>query len=102
MAFPDDVLGEIRAVCDPDRVILYGEKRTLSTDKLKAASFCLILPDGADKPGLLRRLYLAVASDIPIQLTLYTETEWQELTAEATSYAAWISRKGRVLYEQVT
>ena len=39
MAFPDDILTAIRSVCQPCRVILYGEKRTLATDKLKAASF---------------------------------------------------------------
>lgn len=100
MAFPDDILTAIRSVCQPCRVILYGEKRTLATDKLKAASFCVIVRDGADRQSLLTRLYLAVPAELPVHLTVYTQSEWRELTADPTSYAAWISRKGRVLYEQ--
>ena len=100
MEFPQEVVQEIVRICTPVRVLLYNEKRTLSTDKLKAASFCVIVRDGADRQSLLTRLYLAVPAELPVQLTVYTQSEWRELTADPTSYAAWISRKGRVLYEQ--
>lgn len=101
MSFPEDILSAIRSVCTPLRVILYGEKRTLSTDKLKSASFCIIVPDDTERAGLLSRLYLTVPDALPINLTLYTQSEWQELITEHESYAAWIHRKGRVLYEQI-
>lgn len=102
MAFPEEITQTIQELCTPLAVILYGEKRTLSTDKLKAASVCIIVPDGTDKHALQRALYLAIVADVPVNLTLYTVQEWDTLTQEQTSYASWIRRKGRVLYEQVT
>ncbi len=102
MAFPDEVVQIIEESCTPQQIILYGEKRTLATDKLKAASLCIIVPDGTDKHSLQQKLYLSILADVPINLTLYTVAEWQALLTDATSYAAWIARKGRVLYEQRT
>lgn len=102
MAFPDEVVKIIEESCTPQQIILYGEKRTLATDKLKAASFCIVVPNGTDKHDLQQKLYLSILADVPINLTLYTVEEWQALLTDATSYAAWIARKGRVLYEQRT
>ena len=99
MAFPQEIIQEIVRVCAPQRVLLYNEKRTLSTDKLKAASFCVVIPDGADRDALLRALYLSVGTEIPLNFTLYTASEWRELNEDSASYAAWIGRKGRAVYD---
>ncbi len=100
MAFPEEVVGVIAQNCVPKQIILYGEKRTLATDQLKAASLCIVVPNGTDKHSLQQKLYLSIVADVPVDLTLYTAEEWDMLLADATSYAAWIARKGRVLYEQ--
>ena len=60
----------------------------------------MIVPDGTDKHALQHALYLAIVADVPVNLTLYTVQEWDALTQDEDSYAAWIRRKGRVLYEQ--
>ena len=36
-----DILG----ACQPVKIILYAEKRTMATDKLKAFSLCVIVPE---------------------------------------------------------
>lgn len=100
MAFPEEVVQIIQGHCTPQQIILYGEKRTLATDKLKAASLCIIVPDGTEKDQLQQKLYLSILADVPINLTLYTAAEWRALLTDETSYAAWIARKGRVLYGQ--
>lgn len=99
MAFPNEIVSTICTTCAPCRIILYGEKRTLSTDKLKAASLCIVVPNGTDKHALQQALYLAIIADVPVNLTLYTQDEWDRLIQDESSYAAWIHRKGRVLYE---
>ncbi len=99
MAFPQEVTQEIVQLCSPARVLLYNEKRTLSTDKLKAASFCVVIPSGSDRETLQRKLYLAIDTESPLNFTLYTEGEWEELNEDPASYAAWIGRKGRVVYD---
>ena len=41
-----DILG----ACQPVKIILYAEKRTMATDKLKAFSLCVIVPESAKLP----------------------------------------------------
>lgn len=89
-----DILG----VCQPQKIILFAEKRTMSTGKLKAFSLCVVVPDGTDCRQLRTRLHLALSTDVPVNLSVYTTEEWDDLTADNTSYAAWIARKGQVVY----
>lgn len=89
-----DILG----VCQPQEIILFAEKRTMSTGKLKAFSLCVVVPDGTDCRQLRTRLHLALSTDVPVNLSVYTTEEWDDLTADDTSYAAWIARKGQVVY----
>ena len=91
-----DILG----VCRPLRIIEYAEKRTMSTGKLKAFSLCVIVPEGTDCRALRTRLHLSLSAELPVSLCVYTDEEWDELIADQTSYAAWIARKGQVVYEQ--
>lgn len=98
----EKALSQILRECAPERVILFAEKRTLTTDQLKSVSFCIIVPQCADKNKLLQRLYLVVENNVPVNLTLYTHDEWTALQKDQSSYAAWISRRGRVIYESST
>lgn len=50
----------------------------------------------------MQRLYLAIDSNVSINLTLYTHDEWTVLLEDPSSYAAWIGRRGRVIYEPTT
>ena len=94
----DDIL----RICRPKKIILFAEKRTMATDKLKALSLCVIVPDDVDCRKLRPRLHLAISADVPVNLSVYTAEEWEDLCADGTSYAAWIARKGQVIYESTT
>ena len=78
-----DILG----ACQPVKIILYAEKRTMATDKLRT---------------LRTHLHLAITVSVPVSLSVYTTEEWAELCTDSTSYAAWIARKGRVIYVAAT
>lgn len=93
---------DILRVCQPQRIILFAEKRTMSTGKLKAFSLCIIVPDGSDCRHLRTQLHLALSADVPVNLNVYTADEWDDLLEDETSYAAWIARKGQVIYEPET
>lgn len=93
---------DILRVCQPRRIILFAEKRTMATGKLKSFSLCVIVPNGSDCRHLRTQLHLALSADVPVNLSVYTADEWDELLEEETSYAAWIARKGQVIYEQET
>ena len=89
---------DILRACRPQEIILFAEKRTMSTAKLKAFSLCVVVPDGTDCRRLRTRLHLALSADVPVNLSVYTNEEWDDLIADETSYAAWIARKGQVIY----
>ncbi len=89
---------DILRACRPQEIILFAEKRTMSTGKLKAFSLCVVVPDGTDCRQLRTRLHLALSTDVPVNLSVYTNEEWDDLIADETSYAAWIARKGQVIY----
>lgn len=93
---------DILRVCHPQRIILFAEKRTMSTGKLKAFSLCIIVPDEIDCRHLRTQLHLALSADVPVNLNVYTADEWDDLLEDETSYAAWIARKGQVIYEPET
>ncbi len=98
----ESIVKDILTVCVPQRVILYAEKRTMATGKLKSLSLCVIVPDGEDCRALRTRLYLAIAIDVPVNLNVYQVGEWEELNVYPGSYASWIARKGQVVYEPQT
>ena len=93
---------DILRVCQPHKIILFAEKRTMATGKLKALSLCVIVPDDSDCRRLRPQLHLAISADVPVNLSVYTAEEWEELCGDHTSYAAWIARKGQVIYGQET
>ncbi|MGM9612335.1 MAG: hypothetical protein ACI3XZ_02420, partial [Butyricicoccus sp.] len=59
------LLGGLLALCKPEKVILHGAKRGLTSGRLKAASLCIVVPD-CDKKALLRRLYLELPLDFQV------------------------------------
>lgn len=91
------LLEDILAICQPRQVILFAEKRTMSTNELKSVSLCIVIPEG-DARAARTRLHLAISADFPVTLSVYTADEWQSLLEDEASYAAWIARKGQVLY----
>ena len=98
----EQAVRDILTACRPQQIILYAEKRTMATDKLKAFSLCVIVPDNADCRALRTHLHLAITVDVPVSLSVYTTGEWDDLLSDRTSYAAWIARKGRVIYVAAT
>ena len=91
-------VADILRACQPLTIILFAEKRTVSTGKPKAFSLCVVVPEGTDCRQLRTRLHLALSADVPVNLSVYTTEEWGDLLADETSYAAWIARKGQVIY----
>ncbi len=98
----DIAVRDILTVCQPERVILYSEKRTMATRELKSLSLCVVTPDGTDCRELRTKLHLAIELDVPVDLNVYTVGEWEKLSGNPGSYAAWIALKGQVVYEPQT
>ena len=60
------------------------KKRTMATDKLKAFSLCVIVPESANCRTLRTHLHLAITVSVPVSLSVYTTEEWAELCTDST------------------
>ena len=86
----------IKSLCAPCGIILYGAKQALPEEGLREANLCLIVND--DPKETERMLYRALDADFAFNLLVYRESDWTSLTADETSYAAGILKKGVLLY----
>lgn len=89
---------EITAICRPEKIILFGEKKVVSTGKTGEAKFCIVA-DATDKEALEKKLYLEIESDISFDIIVYTPAEWENLLEDPQSYASRIREKGTVLWD---
>ena len=81
----EQAVRDILTACRPQQIILYAEKRTMATDKLKAFSLCVIVPESANCRTLRTHLHLAITVSVPVSLSVYTTEEWAELCTDSTS-----------------
>ena len=95
----ESLLQAICEICNPELVILYGQKSHVASQELKSLDFCIVA-ETTDKRELQKRLYLGIDTPIPFNVLLYTHDEWTKLLQDPDSYAYRIREKGRVLYER--
>ncbi len=86
----------IKALCSPCGIVLYGAKQALPEEGIREVNLCLIVKD--DPKEIERMLYRTLDADFAFNLLVYREEAWRTLTADATSYAAGILKKGVLLY----
>ena len=86
----------IRDLADPCGILLYGAKQDLLAEGLREVNLCVIVKDEPEE--VERMLYRALDTELAFNLLVYREADWARLTADLTSYAASIARKGVLLY----
>ncbi len=95
----EKILEELRAIVNPEKMILYGTKKDVATGTVNDIDVCLVVNTG-DKTSLERDLYLSIDSDVSFDLIIYTPEEWDILIADSQSFAHRILEKGTVVYER--
>lgn len=92
-----DILG----ACQPVKIILYAEKRTMATEQAPRRSALRYRARRAPTAAhCAHTCTWRLRISVPVSLSVYTTEEWAELCTDSTSYAAWIARKGKVIYDQ--
>jgi hypothetical protein len=86
----------IKDLADPCGILLYGAKQDLLAEGLREVNLCVIVKE--DHKEVERMLYRALDTELAFNLLVYREEDWAKLTADPTSYAASIARKGVLLY----
>lgn len=80
-------------------VILFGSRAKGSETESSDIDICIIA-ETESKRRLASLLQIEIESEIPIDIIVYTPSEWSECIKDETSFAKKILTEGRILYGQ--
>lgn len=79
---------------NPNKIILFSHKHNL---KDEITSFKLVVISNAT-PNLAHDIYLEVDCDIPFDVVVYSQNDWDDAVELSGSFAKRVDMKGTVLY----
>ncbi len=92
----EETVTKIVELVSPSKVIEYNTKYDMEGN---VSSFKLcIVGKITDKRKLLTRIFDEVDSDIPYDVLLYTDEQFEVLKDNVDAFAAHVNQKGRVWY----
>lgn len=80
----------------PSRIIEYNTKYDMD-GKLRSFKLCIV-GRIEDKKKMLTRIFDEVDSEIPYDILLYTDEQFEELKNSSDAFASRVNQKGRVRY----
>ena len=91
------IVAKLVADFAPEMIIAFGSGVKSVPRNPQDIDLCII-KQTADRRRLLSEMYLAIDSNVPVDLLLYTPEEWCNCKDEQGTMAAVINKEGRVLY----
>ena len=88
---------EIVRLLRPERIILFNRKQN-TEGGLTAIKLCVVIPEG-DAKQAEQQVYMELDAEIPFDILVYTQAEWERLLSIPLSFAGRIRQTGSVLYE---
>jgi hypothetical protein len=86
-------------ICSPLKIYLISNKVNISGE-VTSFKLCLIVADSVHSVSELEcHLYMTIDSDIPFDLVIYKESEWNDLKDDIGTFAWKINNTGTLLYE---
>jgi hypothetical protein len=90
------VLDAVIALINPTQIYLYN-KKVGSDGKVKSFKLCVV-SDFVHKPTAERQIYVNIDSEVPFDVLLYSNTEWNDLSPDASTFAYSVLTGGEKLY----
>jgi hypothetical protein len=91
---------QIVKACNPIKIILMSHKISV-TSELISFKLCVVVHDDVPNISELEcNLYMEIDSEIPYDMVIYKESEWNKLICDHDTFASKINRTGTVIYEQ--
>lgn len=94
----DEVVKKIVAMAAPSKIILYNCKYDVN-EMVETFKLCIV-GEVEDKRLLLLQIYQEIESDIPFDILIYTDRQFDDLLKSDESFVSRISKRGKVLYEE--
>lgn len=93
----DELTKQIINTYRPEKILLFGSQaKGIATEK-SDIDLCIVV-DTDNKRQLLSEMYYTIETDKPVDILLYTTSEWQQCIKEKTSFAYKINTEGVKLY----
>jgi predicted nucleotidyltransferase len=99
----DEVTGALVRRLSPERVILFGSFARGDQNRASDLDLVVIAPTAlpfCERIGTALEACHATGVPLPVEVLVYTPEEWDRMVAEGRSFAALMSREGRVLHER--
>jgi predicted nucleotidyltransferase len=81
----------------PNKILLFGSQATGIVSANSDIDLCVIV-DTPNKRRLLADMYYTIETERPIDILLYTPSEWATCVNDSTSFAYKINTEGVVLF----
>ncbi len=94
------ITNEIVSICDPLKIYLFAQKKTLLGD-IKSMDFCIVCRS-PDKKALSTKIFLDIDSEIPFSIVIYSDDEWDAFHTDEHSFASRILEKGKLIYAKTS
>lgn len=92
----DRLRDEIIRLASPNRILLFSHKQ-YPDGGLSAVKLCVVIGEG-DPLAVERELYVHIDADLPYDLLVYGQADWDRLLHSQNSFARRIQQTGSVLY----
>ena len=92
-----DITRQIVDMFFPLKILLFGSHAKARATNKSDIDLCVVA-DSDNKRKTLTEMYYNIDCEKPIDIMLYTPSEWDELVTDSTSFAYKINTEGVVLY----
>ena len=92
----EETVDQIVKLFSPSRVIEYNTKYDMD-GKLRSFKLCIV-GKIQDKKKMLTQIFDEVDSEIPYDILLYTDEQFEELKDSSDAFASRVNQKGRLRY----
>lgn len=93
----ENLTNQIVSLYSPQQVLLFGSQAKGTTHKSSDIDLCVIMSTH-NKRKLLTDMYFSIETEKPIDILVYTPSEWQQCILDKTSFAYKINTEGVRLY----
>lgn len=92
-----EIVNQIVCEFNPEKIILFGSVAKCTNNLNSDIDLCII-KDTSDKRNLIATIYSKIDSNIPFDILVYTNEEWEKNANDSSSFAYIINKTGVVLY----
>ncbi len=95
--YVNKIAEEIIIKFDPAKIILFGSVANGTYRSNSDIDLCII-KDTSSKRNTIAAIYTEIDSEIPFDIIVYTNEEWERNVNDLSSFAYKINKSGVVLY----